>query len=137
MPKIRPREQLRRLGDRIRSRRLHLNMTRTDVARHVDVSPQMLERYESGEAHPPAMTLARIATALGTSCSVLLGERDPGDGRTDEIAAMTAAFADVWIGSVVRHMLRLPDDKRQVVNTMASALVRQLPEKIDKVEVMT
>jgi transcriptional regulator with XRE-family HTH domain len=65
---------LRRLGRRIRARRLHLGRTRKIVAEAAEISVTQLVLYESGQGHPPAFTLHRIARTLGTTSSGLLGD---------------------------------------------------------------
>jgi hypothetical protein len=50
MPKHRPMEALRRLGARMRSRRLHLGRTREMVAKSAEISVTQLVLYESGQA---------------------------------------------------------------------------------------
>jgi transcriptional regulator with XRE-family HTH domain len=136
MPKVRPKEFLRRLGDRIRVRRLYLGMTRAGLGTKVGVSGQQLERYECGAGHPPAATLHRIAAALGVSSSSLLGETIKED-RADEIAAMHVALADPLLGGVLRNMLRLPMAQRELLHATTVGLLKQLPETVHKVEVMT
>jgi transcriptional regulator with XRE-family HTH domain len=66
--------ELKSLGQRIRIRRQELGFTREAVAKAAEISIQQLAIYEKALGHAPACTLQRIARALDTSTSVLLGE---------------------------------------------------------------
>jgi transcriptional regulator with XRE-family HTH domain len=123
------------MGDRIRAQRLYINRPCVVAAQQIGVSKQMLDRYERGLGNPPATTLSRIALALGTSSSALLGERDPQGARGDEIAAMTAVLADPLIGAIVRIVVGLPDDRRELARVMIAGLVVK-SRPVERVEVM-
>jgi transcriptional regulator with XRE-family HTH domain len=119
MPKRRPMESLRRLGRRIRSRRVHLGLARDVVARGADISVSQLVVYESGQGHPPAFTLHRIAVVLGTSTSALLGETAVDDAaRIDE---MMQIYAHPIVGAVVRDLCGMSKQDRQSLKIIAGA----------------
>src|SRR6202041_3123623 len=135
MPKRRPMEFLRRLGRRVRSRRLHLGRTRAFVANAAEIPVPQLVLYENGQGHPPAATLHRIAVTLGTSCSALLGE-DIGDETREQLDTLERLYADPFIGSVTRYMQDMTVDERKSVQTVAAAFAaRKRPA--EKVGVMT
>jgi transcriptional regulator with XRE-family HTH domain len=54
------------LGDRIRARRVELNLTQTNLAAALDVSGNQIAKYEQGQDRIPVSTLMNIATALST-----------------------------------------------------------------------
>ena len=62
--KIREAERRRRIGRRIRRRRLLLNMTQTALAHALGVSFQQVQKYERGAGPVPPSRLIRIAQCL-------------------------------------------------------------------------
>jgi len=100
MPKYRPMEALRCLGAQMRSRRLHLGRTREIVAKSAEISVTQLVLYESGQGHPPAFTLHRIARTLGTTSSALLGETMA--ENPEQVDEMMKIYAHPQIGMVLR-----------------------------------
>jgi transcriptional regulator with XRE-family HTH domain len=111
MPRQHPAAALRKLGRRIRARRYFLQLPFAYFAKQVRLSTSMLNAYEAGRAQPPCMTLLRIAAALGTSTSDLLGERDK--DNSEDLDFMIGLFADPSIHAVAMAMLRMDDDTRQ------------------------
>lgn len=85
-----------RIGDRIRERRGEAKLSISALADRAKVSKGYLWSLEKGEtdARPSGRTLYKIAEALGTTMSDLLGEEllaDP--APADEIPPELAAFA--------------------------------------------
>jgi len=127
---------LRRLGARMRVRRLHLGRTRFVVANGAEISVQQLMKYETGEGHPPAATLHRIARTLGMSTSALLGETERDDA--DQLDVMIQFHADPCIGAVLRHMQDMTPAARKSVQLIAAAFVRaEHQARVERAEVMT
>src|SRR5262245_51954029 len=119
MPKHRPSEFIRRLGRRIRVRRLDLGRTRRIVAHGAEISVTMLSLYESGQGHPPAATLHRIAMALGTSSSALLGETM--NDNAEQVDEMMQVYAHPQIGAVLRYLQDMSKEDRRSLQIIASA----------------
>lgn len=132
MPRRRPIEFLRRLGRRIRSRRKMVKRSREIVANAVEISVQQLYLYEAGQAHPPAATLYRIAQALGTSSSALLGEHETDESND----ALTRLYADPTIGAVTRYMEAMTLENRKTLQVIAQALAAR-HKPADEIEPMT
>ena len=62
------------LKDNIKQRRLARGLTLEDVAKHVGVSRQTVQKYESGVvANIPSDKIEKIAEVLGTTPSSLMG----------------------------------------------------------------
>lgn len=114
-------EFLRRLGRRIRARRLHLNRPRPVVASACEISVTQLALYESGQGHPPAATLHRIALSLGTSSSALMGEDDFSEETRHQFDIMVRIYADPMIGAVTRYMQDMTVEERKSVQVVAAA----------------
>jgi transcriptional regulator with XRE-family HTH domain len=124
---------LRRLGERMRSRRLYIGKKRGQVATDAEISVTQLSSYESGQGHPPAATLHRIARTLGVSSSALLGEVRYEDDERLAVEAMMKDYADPVIGGVVRHMQHMTVEDRKSLQLIAAGFVRrwQPPEKVE------
>jgi len=116
MPKIRPMTELRTLGREIRARRLHLGRTREAAA----ISIVQLRQCETGQDHPPAFTLHRIASTLGTSTSALLGEETTTE-NAEQIREFTQIYSHPVVGAVVRYMCEMKKNDRDAVRIIAAA----------------
>lgn len=66
------------VGDRIRSARLHANLTQEGLAERLQVERRTIVRWELGITSPPLDRILETARALGISPRELLPERlDP------------------------------------------------------------
>ena len=135
MPKRRPLPFLKRLGARMRARRLEVNRSTETVARMVEISTQQLWNYESGTGHPPAATLHRIAMALGTSSSDLLGETIP-DTMAGQFDALARLYNDPMIGAVTREMQEMTVVQRRMVQALTATVRAAMPKPAQTAEVM-
>ncbi len=126
---------LRKLGTRIRARRLHVGRTRALVANQSEISVTQLVLYETGQGHPPAATLHRIAVSLGTSSSALMGE-DVGEQTREQFDILVKIYADPMIGAVTRYMQDMSVEQRKSVQTIARAFAAK-PEPVQRIEAMT
>lgn len=61
-----------KLGQRIRARRIELDMMQTELADAAGVKNHTMWRYEAGRSRPSAEVLDKIAEALGTTSKALL-----------------------------------------------------------------
>ena len=123
MPKRRLMEALRRLGARMRSHRLHLGRSREIVAKSAKISVTQLVLYESGQGHPPAFTLHRIAQTLGTSTSALLGETMA--ENIEQVDEMMQIYAHPVVGAVIRYMCDMTKEDRQSLKMIASTFANR------------
>ncbi len=55
------------IGDRIRFYRTNANLTQSELAERIGISPNYLGQLERAEKTPPIATLDKIVTALGIS----------------------------------------------------------------------
>lgn len=76
-----------RIGHRIRRIREARNISITELANRIDVSADMLQKYENGQRKPRAERLKKIASELGVSTLALL---DP--YLTSSVSVMYALF---------------------------------------------
>jgi transcriptional regulator with XRE-family HTH domain len=68
------REELRRLGDRVREHRRARGMTQEALARALDLSVAYVSLIERGGRNPPYTTVVAIARALGVAPPRLFAE---------------------------------------------------------------
>jgi transcriptional regulator with XRE-family HTH domain len=131
MPKRRPMEALRRLGARMRSRRLHLGRSREIVAKSAEISVTQLVLYESGQGHPPAFTLHRLAITLGTTTSALLGETMA--ENPEQVDEMMRIFAHPQIGMVLRYTQNMTKEDRKSLQIIAASFAnrQRAPETVE------
>ncbi len=73
------------IGLRVRVRRKALSMSQTELGNRIGVTFQQVQKYERGVNRIAGSTLVRVAQALDSSVSALLGEAETG-----------ALDADAW-----------------------------------------
>ena len=64
------------MAARIRGKRAELNLTQEDLAERIDVSPDLISKYESAVHRPGSDKLFALAQALDTTPNYLLGWDD-------------------------------------------------------------
>ena len=75
----------RKVGQKVRTRRLEIGMSQERLAELLGVTFQQVQKYERGVNRIAGSTLVRVAQALDSSVSALLGEAETG-----------ALDADAW-----------------------------------------
>lgn len=78
-----------KIGNRIRKLRLIQKRTIQDIAEACDLSKSMVSKIETNSVVPSVATLVKIARALGTNVSILMGENE-----TDTSVVITAKKAN-------------------------------------------
>ena len=68
------RDDLRRLGQRIRDQRLHKGITQAGLADSLELSVAYISLIERGGRNPPYTTVAAIARVLGVPTAKLVQE---------------------------------------------------------------
>lgn len=68
------REELRRLGERIRDQRRHRGLTQESLAESLELSVAYISLIERGGRNPPYTTVVAIAKALGIPAARLVAE---------------------------------------------------------------
>lgn len=90
------------VGKRVKEIRAIRSLTQSDVARHLDISFQQLQKYESGSNRISASRLYELATLLGVSPGYffdgLMGEKheykQPLDVETARLALAISSISD-------------------------------------------
>jgi len=68
-------EELVKLGERIRVHRRRKKWTQTELANEIGYSMNGVAKIERGESDPKYSALVKMATALGTNVESLVGDR--------------------------------------------------------------
>ena len=89
------------IGERIRERRIALDMSQDELSELTGANRVTISQYEHGKFLPSVPALKRIADALGTTPAELSGEEKTRQPITEE--------AQIISGGIDR----LPKDKRQ------------------------
>jgi transcriptional regulator with XRE-family HTH domain len=73
-----PRIRQGRLAEKLRTIRLHLGLSQTEMLKRLGVEEQIsytyISRYESGEREPPLMIILEYARAANVSTDVLIDD---------------------------------------------------------------
>jgi transcriptional regulator with XRE-family HTH domain len=69
-------EQMNRLGERIKRKREKLNMPLSELSKKVGISASALSQIENAKAFPSIVTLKTIADSLFTTVGDLIGENE-------------------------------------------------------------
>ncbi len=72
------------IGERIKSHRTRLGMTREQLARCLGVSPQAVSKWEHGQSCPDISILPELASVLGTSIDELLGRGAVAENKPEQ-----------------------------------------------------
>lgn len=67
---------MKRIGERIFTKRKQLNLQLNDLAKKVGISPSALSQIEKAKAFPSIITLKSIAENLNTTVGELIGENE-------------------------------------------------------------
>lgn len=106
-------------GERIRKRRQELHWSQEKLAEMADVSLNTVSRIEGGQSDMSIEVFRRLAQALGTSASELVGDMEvmEGDGHIQRMSA---------------RVRRLKQKDREVVFRTVDALVDALSDDISE-----
>lgn len=85
-----PDEADRRIGEKVRTRRVQLGLTQQALADRISVSYQQVQKYENGSNRIPGSRLNELAHALGVPASYFYSESDD----TSRLIACFSAITD-------------------------------------------
>jgi len=103
------------VGRRIRMERLARGLTQTELADHLGLTFQQVQKYEKGVNRVGAGRLAKIADILGITAGRLLGA-DEIDGSTSTEESPVRLLNFPGAPQLLRAYVRIPDrDLRRVV----------------------
>lgn len=96
-------------GERIKVARESAGMNQTDLSGQMNVSPQAIQKWESGKSSPRLSRIYRLATVLGVNISYLL----PSDPTT-----MTFDSEQARIRRLAERLTSLPTDKLRAISVI-------------------
>lgn len=101
------------LGDRIKQRRVALNLTQEELGNKIDASKFTVSKYERGVNEPDIVTLGKISDILECSVDYLIG-------KTDVPNAYHHEYNDKEAGKIeIDYPYRLtPDEVNEMVETL-------------------
>jgi len=87
------------VGERLRERRMALNMSVRELARRLSLSPSLISQIERGKATPSVGTLYAVTNELGLSMGTLFAGAGNGDASGDSESAFTSALAKIQVAA--------------------------------------
>ena len=94
------------VADRIRNRRMELNITQTELAKAAKLTPAAISQFESGARKPSFDALSKLATALKISTDLLLGRKQP---------SYEDILADPKVSVMFRGIMELSERDKQTM----------------------
>ena len=64
------------LGEKLKNERILRNLTQSQLAKEINVSPKTISNYESGSVFPPIPTLFKLCKFYNVSSDYLIGLSD-------------------------------------------------------------
>lgn len=112
-----PNQTDRRVGSRVRIRRLTLGMTQTDLAKAVGVTFQQVQKYEKGTNRVSASRLQQLGRVLQAPVSYFFDELEERSGGSKGASELETLLATSNGLSLVRAFTRIrqPKLRRRIV----------------------
>lgn len=115
---------VRILGERMRERRRELRLTQETAAEMADVDPSYWSQLESSKyKNPGLVTVQRVAQALNTTMSYLIGEID------DPSPPPSIAAAHIEPGSSLEYGDPLPAETQLIVEKAIHNAIQEIWER--------
>jgi transcriptional regulator with XRE-family HTH domain len=80
-----------RFGKKLRTRRLMLGLTQTELGAAINVTFQQIQKYERGRSRVSASTLEKLAGTLGVPITYFFEQNGGDDGSTAALNAFLAS----------------------------------------------
>lgn len=111
------------VGKRVRHRRWMVGMTQQQLAEHVGIKFQQIQKYETGMNRVSASRLWDIADALDVPVSFFFEGLADGEAATDDAASAPAdLMADKEALELVRSYYAIPEAQRRRLFDLARVL---------------
>jgi transcriptional regulator with XRE-family HTH domain len=107
------------VGRRIKLRRTAAGVTQTDLAVHLGISFQQVQKYERGANRVSASILVRTAAFLGTTVAELVGEAPGAKDTEDRLTILSTPGAMALLEVFARIQPSLRGAVLQLVRVMA------------------
>jgi|GEM_PF-3855726 len=91
---------MKQISEKIAIARKSKNMTQTDLARQVNITPQMVSKWERGESLPDVVMLGKLAEILGVNVSYFFcDENTPQETKTAKTKTRAKLNDHKWKGN--------------------------------------
>ena len=111
------------VGKRIRHRRSMVGMTQQQLAEHVGIKFQQIQKYETGMNRVSASRLWEISEALSVPISFFFeGLGETGEAAKDDTSVQGDIFADKEALELVRSYYAIPETQRRRLFELARVL---------------
>lgn len=101
------------IGQRIRAYRVRQELSLNDLGQSIEVSPQMIHKYETGVSPIPSDRLARLANRLHVSCNDLIPTlnqaKQSNIDLTEEEHQLLKSFRSIADRKVKRNLVQFLD----------------------------
>jgi transcriptional regulator with XRE-family HTH domain len=112
------------IGERIRHRRVMLNLTQTMIARRLGMSFQSVQKYESGENRVATSTLMQIGEILEVPLEYFV------EGLSEKRGTSRTAAEREWLAlHAVKPLSALPPEVRSEFITLFRVLMRTMRKR--------
>ena len=101
------------VGQRIRKRRLELEISVESLSKIIEKNRATVYRYENDSVEPSIAQIIKIAKALNTSTAYLLGDVDDPDDKSFVVEALDYGFAEM-LDNNTRNELIIKADKEHI-----------------------
>ena len=116
----------RRVGERLRSRRLKMRLSQTELGASAGVSFQQVQKYEKGANRISAGRMIQFAERLGVTPAYFVEGFSGGSKANDETAKTARAIESVAASNVgvavLQVMAQMKPARRKLMVTLARAL---------------
>lgn len=99
------------VGQRIRNRRLELEISVTELSKKIEKNRATVYRYENDSVEPSIAQLLKIAKALNTSVTYLLGDTDNPEDNSWWIAALDMAYDEISDDNSWKEAAKVAEEK--------------------------
>ena len=129
------------IGERIKKRRRELDISQEKLAELVDVHENTIRKWEQGTRSPDAQKLNLLASALGTTVGVLMGEVEPEQSEPKNNLPISNAPEAVnddldlaYWGGVVERAERIARKEDSSKKTLIAGMLKMATEAITGAE---
>jgi transcriptional regulator with XRE-family HTH domain len=103
------------VGERLRERRMELNVSVRELARRLSLSPSLISQIERGKATPSVGTLYAMTTELGLSMDSLFSNGEvPVGGDDGPAVEIRRAGAPLPPGAELLNPVVRPEDRKRI-----------------------
>lgn len=116
----------KRISQRLRTRRVEIGMTQTALGKAMNLTPQQIGKYESGENRLMAGTIHLLAETLQVSPNYFYKDVESKFPAQDpEVQDQSAALIAKGGGRLVSDLTKLSPSRRRIVQALVNQLIAE------------